>query len=263
MRYTVLLAAALLTTAPLAAQAGDRFSPFALRGTVGAAEPAPDQPQRAPTYDGPLLTWARKAPQTTLATAPAAAPTRPEPTAFGAQYQRGAARAPIAQAAPAPASQTFQSPPLRGFQPQAPLAHQQQAFIPLAGDPLPDSLYGGPPAPAAAPPAVAQPRAEAEPRPQPQPQPPARAAMEPAPAPVAMPAARPRQLADASAAAQGGTGGVRLYSLHRGYGLTPDVIPEPPAGNRYVLIGPGDAPAAAGGEAKDGEGEDAPRGAPF
>jgi hypothetical protein len=42
----------------------------------------------------------------------------------------------------------------------------------------------------------------------------------------------------------------RLYSLHRAYGLQPDAIPEPPAGQRYVLVGPPDhatAPKDAGG----------------
>jgi hypothetical protein len=42
----------------------------------------------------------------------------------------------------------------------------------------------------------------------------------------------------------------RLYSLHRAYGLQPDAIPEPPAGQRYVLVGPPDhatAPKDTGG----------------
>ena len=56
-------------------------------------------------------------------------------------------------------------------------------------------------------------------------------------------------LLDEAPAAGGHT---RFYSVHRGYGLTPDAIPEPPAGDRYVLIGPPDAPAPKTDE-QDGE----------
>ena len=42
----------------------------------------------------------------------------------------------------------------------------------------------------------------------------------------------------------------RLYSLHREYGLQPDAIPEPAAGQRYVLVGPPDRPAAPRDDAK-------------
>lgn len=41
-------------------------------------------------------------------------------------------------------------------------------------------------------------------------------------------------------------GGSQLYSLHREYGLTPDAIPAPPAGDNFILVGPPDAPASQG-----------------
>lgn len=98
------------------------------------------------------------------------------------------------------------------FQPQVPLPLQQLA----AAQPQPAVASYAPPTPV-----QAQPQA----RPQ---------AVAPAP---------PQRLA---AMVQPGMGGAtRLYSVHRGYGMTPDAIPEPPAGNRYVLIGPPDAPPSA------------------
>ena len=86
---------------------------------------------------------------------------------------------------------------------------------------------------------------------------PAPAAVEPpayrpvASAPVQPPlqAQAPQRMAAVAPAAGGHT---RFYSVHRGYGLTPDAIPEPPAGDRYVLIGPPDAPAPKTDE-QDGE----------
>lgn len=53
------------------------------------------------------------------------------------------------------------------------------------------------------------------------------------------PAPAPRQVARAAEGEQ-----VRYYSVHRGYGLTPDAIPEPPADRGYVLIGPPDGARA-------------------
>ena len=41
-------------------------------------------------------------------------------------------------------------------------------------------------------------------------------------------------------AQSGGGSQVRYYSLHRGYGLTPDAIPEPQRNRSYVLVGPAD-----------------------
>ena len=46
----------------------------------------------------------------------------------------------------------------------------------------------------------------------------------------------------------------RLYSLHREYGLQPDTIPEPPAGPRYVLMGPPDHATAPQDDAKPSAG---------
>jgi hypothetical protein len=55
---------------------------------------------------------------------------------------------------------------------------------------------------------------------------------------------------------------VHYYSLHRAYGLTPDAIPEQPPGQRYVLMGPPDAPAAKPAERDDDDNDDAPAGKP-
>lgn len=92
----------------------------------------------------------------------------------------------------------------------------------------------------------------------PAPPPPSRA-QAPAPAPAAL-AALPQSLYDApppqaapapqlaaapASGPQRGAAPSRLYSLHREYGLTPDVAPAVPARTQYVLIGPADAPAEA------------------
>lgn len=73
-----------------------------------------------------------------------------------------------------------------------------------------------------------------------------------APAPPTTPKALPTSLYGATSRGPVLAGGLpahagteaRLYSLHREYGLQPDAIPEPPAGQRYVLIGPPDHAAA-------------------
>lgn len=76
-------------------------------------------------------------------------------------------------------------------------------------------------------------------------------AADPAPAPVASP---PQQLAQAAPHAGEPT---RLYSLHRAYGMTPDAIPEPPKGDRYVFIGPPDG-APQTRDRTDGDDDDTP-----
>lgn len=52
----------------------------------------------------------------------------------------------------------------------------------------------------------------------------------------------------------------RLYSVHRPYGLAPDAIPEPPAGDRYVLIGPPDSGGVANTPADDADDDSARKG---
>lgn len=117
-----------------------------------------------------------------------------------------------------------QQPTYAPFQPQVPLQHRAPAPVaaPTAQPQrLPTSIYGqAAPAPVAA---VAPAYARA--------------------APMAPPAPPPQRLAAVAPKAVGGA--TRLYSVHRGYGLTPDAIPEPPAGDRYVLIGPPDSAADA------------------
>ena len=62
----------------------------------------------------------------------------------------------------------------------------------------------------------------------------------PAPPPVARPPNAPLRMAatPSSVAADGAP--VRLYSLHREYGMTPDPTPPTPKGQHYVLVGPPD-----------------------
>lgn len=130
-----------------------------------------------------------------------------------------AAAAPTAQSALPPAPTAYrEAPAYAPFQPQVPLPLQQ------AQRPAPAAVERP-----AYPPAASAPV-------QPPPQPP-------------LQAQAPQRMAAAAPPAGGHT---RFYSVHRGYGLTPDAIPEPPAGDRYVLIGPPDAPPPKTDE-QDGE----------
>ncbi|WP_312161633.1 hypothetical protein [Phenylobacterium sp.] len=135
------------------------------------------------------------------------------------------AAGPAAAALPPPPTPYRQQPTYAPFQPQVPLPLQQPAPAPAASPQrLPTSIYGqAAPAPVAPAPAYVRP-APAAPAP-----------MAAAPAPQRLAAAAPKVVG----------GPTRLYSVHRGYGMTPDAIPEPPAGDRYVLIGPPDGAADA------------------
>lgn len=111
------------------------------------------------------------------------------------------------------------------FQPQVPLPLQRSPPQPAAAAaphaearPLPTSLYSPAQSAPVRPPVSAVQSAATTPAP---------------PPPQRMAAATPRP----------NGGAPRFYSVHRGYGLEPDAIPGPPAGSRYVLIGPPDAPA--------------------
>ncbi|UTP38729.1 hypothetical protein M9M90_16075 [Phenylobacterium sp. LH3H17] len=129
------------------------------------------------------------------------------------------------------------------FQPQTPIPLQWSA--PKAN--LPGTLYDTPPAAAAQQIAATPPPAPAA-----QAQPMRLAAVAPSPAllggPPATVASTPR----------GAGGATRLYSVHRGYGLTPDAIPQQPGGDRYVLIGPPDADVQASPKPDDDGPDDGP-----
>jgi hypothetical protein len=204
MRTILAIAVALVTALPAAAQtAGDRYGP---RRADAATRQAP--------FEGRTLAWANK---TLASEAPTTAQidNRPQPMALAAQYMGG-------QAQPQPQPPTAYQP----FQPQIPLPAQMQQRMPVgvvarpapsqtaaAAPTLPASIYGATTtAPAPADPVLA-----------------------------GVPPAQPQQLAAATPQAARSVGGApRFYSLHRGYGLEPDAIPEPPPGNRYVLVGPSD-----------------------
>lgn len=57
------------------------------------------------------------------------------------------------------------------------------------------------------------------------------------------PAPRMAQAPVAPAPQRQGAAPSRLYSLHREYGMAPDVVPATPSRTSYVLIGPPDAPS--------------------
>jgi hypothetical protein len=228
MRLVFALALVALSAAPAAAQsAGDRYGygPAARGQRVAMAQPLENQGLRA-------LTWASKAaPQ-------AAAPARPQNQAVTGQAERRQAWTrdlpPPPSARPAASQPTAYQP----FVPQAPYYDRPQQVAALT--PPPVSL------------------AAASVRPMPV----ARQAMADRGPPLAgaPPAAPPaRQMA---AAAPHAGEQVHYYSLHRAYGLTPDAIPEPPPGQRYVLMGPPDQPQARSADREDDDNDDAPAGKP-
>lgn len=225
-----LLIVALASASPAAAQmAGDRYgdrSPTAAAAAIGAS------------YDGPTLSWSRKTQPASPVAAEPRAPSRPEPLALAGQFRAdGLPPAPRIQRGPEPRA-------YQPFQPQTPIPLQWSA--PRAN--LPGTLYDSPPA------AAAQQITSATPPPAPvaQAQPMRLAAAVPAPAllggPPATVASTPR----------GAGGATRLYSVHRGYGLTPDAIPQQPGGDRYVLIGPPDAGVQASPKPDDDGPDDGP-----
>jgi hypothetical protein len=152
--------------------------------------------------------------------------------ALAAQYMRGQ----VLPQSPSAYREQAAAPAYQPFQPQIPLPAQMQQRMPartlarptpgqaapqasVQPQALPSNIYGA----ATTVPAAAD-RVQAGP------------ALAGGPPP-----AQPQQLAAVAPQAARTVGGApRFYSLHRGYGLEPDAIPEPPAGNRYVLIGPPD-----------------------
>jgi hypothetical protein len=262
MRLPLALAALIASAMPAAAQTapdryGARTMPYETRSQAAASGAA--SPLRVATYQGPMLNWANKrlpGPDD----APAIAPPPRQEQRLPPTPLRGAP-------APQPQAQAYRS------QPQVAMAQPPMRAAPPQR--LPASLYDAPP-----PAPRVNPEFQPQPRPQPQvamTQPPMRAAPQQhppapaAPAPNVAPQFQPQPQAAAAApiaqrlaAADTAptTGGqVHLYSLHRAYGLTPDVIPPNPAGQGYVLIGPSDAPK--GKETGGGAGADNDDDRPF
>ena len=198
-----------------------------------AAALAAALPVAAQAADGPLgalqrsFGWAfGREPEP--APAPQPLPTgRPEAMPLADQFVRGRTEAPEPARLPPPPPRyrAAAAPPYQMFTPQVPLPLQAQRTAAA-----PASLYAAAPI-AAQPPvrAVAQQAAPAA----------------PPTAPMVL-AAAPERLA-APAAPRSVGGATRLYSVHRGYGLEPDAIPEGSADNRYVLIGPSASGATAEG----------------
>lgn len=204
---------------------------LAIAAMLRAAHPASEEDDR-PRYEarapveasapaGPMLNWSNKRAYATPSGQPSPY-ARPEPMALAGQFSRGRQEAPPpAELAPPPGERqatTYRPPAYQPFTPQTPYqapraappapSLEQPASPPIRA-PLPSSLYSGPP-----------------------------------PLPEQAAIAAPQRLADASATARSVGGSSKLYSVHRAYGLEPDLIPEPPAGDRYVFIGPPDAPKA-------------------
>jgi hypothetical protein len=263
MRLPLALAALIASALPAAAQTapdryGARTMPYETPSQAAAASAT--APLRVATYQGLMLNWANKrlpGPDDTPAAAP---PPR--------QEQRLPPPATPLRGAPAPQAQAYRP------QPQIAMAQPRQRATPPQR--LPASLYDAPP-----PAPRVNPEFQPQPRPQPQvamAQPPMRAAppqrlddtpQAPTAAPNVAPQFRPQPQAAAPIAQRLATadtapatgGQVHLYSLHRAYGLTPDVIPPSPAGQGYVLIGPSDAPK--GKETGGGAGADNDDDRPF
>lgn len=231
MRVALALTAALAAALPVAAQAAD--------GPMGAM-------QRG-------LNWAfRRDPPPQPVVAPPSSE-RPQPMALADQFSRGRVEAPGPARLPPPPGRyrAAAAPPYQMFTPQVPLPLQAKARAAAA---QPADLYSPAPvaqAPAAPPPAAPKPvRAAQQAAPKPASPPPQMLATAPEPTP-------PQRVAAVgpppSPRAVGGA--TRLYSVHRGYGMEPDAIPEAPADNRYVLIGP----AASGvGSTDDNIADEAP-----
>ena len=222
---------------------------LAIAAALRAANPASQEDdrdryaERPPVQQppaGPMLNWSNKRSYA----APGGQPgliQRPEPLALAGQFARGRQEAPPRpDLPPAPGERrvTYQPPAYQLFTPQAPYQPppappRQPSPAPPASPPIfappPSSLYGGPP-----------------------------------PLPEQAALAAPQKVADASAVVRTVGNPSKLYSLHRSYGLEPDLIPEVQGGDRYVFIGPPDAPAAkATDDSSDESSDKAADGRPF
>ncbi|MDO8801374.1 hypothetical protein [Phenylobacterium sp.] len=197
--------------------------------------------QAAPAHTGPMLGWSNKRPDTTTGGQTNAFP-RPEPMALAGQFTRGRQEAAPDRDLPPPPGEgsrvTYQPPAYTPFVPQAPYQAPrpsapapslETSSSPPIYAPPPSSLYGGPP-----------------------------------PLPEQAAVAASQKVADASATARHVGGSSKLYSMHRAYGLEPDVIPEVEGGDRYVFIGPPDPPAPkTTADSDDGGSDPADDGRPF
>lgn len=191
MRPAAILAVVLAATlASVTAHAEDRYGPPRTVAKA-AAKPAFNP------YSGPMLGWSNKVAPATPNGTPRLQ--QPEPLALARQFIRPTRVAPPPPPPPPPSEE-----PRPDFLEGRPSA------------PLPDSLYGGPPA---------APQAPVPPE-----------------APRAPEAARPQQLSAAPATPPSAGSPSRMYSVHRPYGLDPDAPPTPATGQNYVLIGPPDEP---------------------
>lgn len=221
MRKLLVLAALLAVAVPAAAS--DRYGEARNLQAPDLSPPAPG---------GRTLSWANKTAPS--ADAPAAY-AGPEPLALAAQYMRGRSSGGPQQndLPPPPGDRRVASIYSSGYQPFTP----QEPYRPQAVQPAPRALPG-PAAPEPAPQAASLPTSLYSP-------PPPEAAI-----------GRPQQIAQAAPAApaaSAATGeGVRLYSVHRGYGLSPDAIPAP-KGDNYVLIGPSESGLAGGPPSEDSD----------
>ena len=231
MRLVLALALSALGATTAAAQAaGDRYGFASSPHAVADAPDSSAQPQRA-------LTWARKT-VPTRAAAPAATTPHPGPSAEAAGEVAGYG-ANRSWLPPPPAAPRWRPAAYQPFTPQAPYQPPQQVAV-----------LTPPAARAFAPPPAA-----------------ALASRSPGAAHTPMPdlAGGPRPSAPAPQVAQNGGAAVHYYSVHRGYGLTPDAIPEPPRDQGYVLIGPSDTASAPSDRdrPRGDDDDDARRDAPF
>ena len=199
--------------------------------------------QPAPAHTGPMLGWSNKRAYSTTGGQPGQFQ-RPEPMALAGQFTRGRQEAAPDRDLPPPPGEggrvTYQPPAYTPFIPQAPYQaprpsapvpslDQQTSSSPPIYAPPPSSLYGGPP-----------------------------------PLPEQAAVAASQKVADASATARSVGGSSKLYSMHRAYGLEPDVITEVEGGDRYVFIGPPDPPAPKATDDSDDDSSDkADDGRPF
>lgn len=203
MRVILAFATTLALASSAAAQTvPDRYGPA--RPVVMAAATTP-----AAVYGGRMLSWSSKtapvaeAPQVPQAP-PAPQPRAERPPAQADLMSRAYTLGAVEQPTPAPArpASLYDSPSPQAFAPQ-----------PLAPQPAPIARQSAPaPRQSAPAPAVAQQQQPAE----------------------------PIRMAAAPMTPPGGGAPVRLYSLHRQYGMTPDPTPQVPKGEHYVLIGPPD-----------------------
>lgn len=186
-------------------------------------------------YQGPYLSWSGK--QAMAPAAPVAAAQEDAADLTEARYAPAPNYTPSGAAAPASryGSQASDAPPSDASESRYAAAS-----------------YAPPPQQEAAPPPAAKRSAPADdfaPPPEAAPEPSAAPAPQPAAA-YAQPSAAPAQPAQAQPAE--GTTGVRFYSLHRAYGMSPDPIPAPTEGHT-VLIAPPDNGTAAQGDGQGGD----------